>query len=126
MIRRILIACGALAALIATNQPTANAGDPYAMTQVWAHNFSMDRPWHGGYYNQVHGQPLALIVPPTAHMRQTLSWGVSQNLMYPVHHQFGRSANSPGAARRGSFRPTPNWPSHTDQFGVYYVRGPWR
>jgi hypothetical protein len=21
--------------------------------------------------------------------------------------------------------PTPYWPSHTDQFGVYPVRGPW-
>jgi len=126
MIRRIFIACGTLAVLIAANQPTAKGGDPYAMTQVWAHNFSMDRPWHGGYYNQVYGQPLALVVPPTVHMRQNLSWGVSQNLMYPVHHQFGRSANSPGVARQGSFRPTPGWPSHTDQFGVYYVRGPWR
>lgn len=125
MIRRIIIAAGMVAALAAANQTTATAGDPYAMTQVWAHNFSMDRPWHGGYYNQMYGQPLALVVPPTAHMRQTLSWGVSQNLMYPVHHQFGRSANSPGVAQRGMFRPTPPWPSHTDQFGVYYVRGPW-
>jgi hypothetical protein len=23
------------------------------------------------------------------------------------------------------FLGTPNWPSHTDQYGVYYVRGPW-
>lgn len=125
MIRRIIVTAGLLAALFAVAGSRAAAGDPYAMTQVWAHNFSMTRPWHGGYYNQMYGQPLALVVPPTAHMRQTFSWGVSQNLMYPLHHQFGRSANSPGVAPAGSFLPTPPWPSHTDQFGVYYVRGPW-
>ena len=125
MIHRIIMAAGMLAALVVTHQHNVTAGDPYAMAQVWAHNYSMDRPWHGGYYHQMYGQPLALVVPPTAHMRQTMSWGVSQNLMYPIHHQFGRSANSPGAAQQGMFRPTPPWPSHTDQFGVYYVRGPW-
>nr|WP_315852941.1 hypothetical protein [Novipirellula galeiformis] len=106
-------------------QNEAAATDPYAVTQVWNHNYAMDRPWHGPYYHQSYGQPTALVVPPTVSMRQSLSWGVSQNLMHPVHHQFGRSANSPGAARRGRFHATPNWPSHTDQFGVYYVRGPW-
>jgi len=115
-----------IAALTSANTRSVPAGDYYAMTQVWAHNFAMDRPWHGGYYHQMYGQPLALVVPPTAHMRQTFSWGVSQNLMHPIHHQFGRSANSPGVGPRGAFRPTPPWPSHTDQFGVYYVRGPWK
>ncbi|MEM6688757.1 MAG: hypothetical protein AAF664_04970 [Planctomycetota bacterium] len=130
MLRRKLIKLIGLAAVIVASQTAdsskAEAGDYYAMTQVWAHNFAMDRPWHGNYAYQNYGQPLALVVPPTAHMRQTLSWGVSQNLMYPVYHQYGRSANSPGAAAPGSFYPTPSWPSHTDQFGVYYVRGPWK
>ncbi|TWU35918.1 hypothetical protein [Novipirellula artificiosorum] len=127
MIRRILLTAGLLTTLAGcfSNHNEVAAGDPYAMTQVWQQNFAANRPWHGGYYYQNYGQPTALVVPPTAHMRQTLSWGVSQNLMYPIHHQFGRSANSPGAAQPGSFRATPNWPSHTDQFGVYYVRGPW-
>ena len=122
MIRRIVLAAGLLAAFSATH---ATAGDPHAATQVWNYNFAAQRPWHGAYYHIQYGQPLALVVPPTAHMRQTYSWGVSQNKMYPIHHQFGRSANSPGALPHGSFRPTPPWPSHTDQFGVYYVRGPW-
>lgn len=125
MIRRILLAVGVLTATVAITNTNASASDPYGMTQVWSHNFSMNRPWHGGWYNQMYGQPTAVVVPPTAHMRQTLSWGVSQNLMYPVHHQFGRSANAPGAAAPGSFYGTPPWPSHTDQFGYYYVRGPW-
>lgn len=108
------------------SQPTkVEAGDPYAVTQVWAHNFSMDRPWHGGYYQQNYGQPLAVVVPPTAHMQQSYGWGVGQNLMYPIHHQYGRSAPALGAGARGMFRPTPPWPSHTDQFGYYYIRSPW-
>ncbi len=126
MIARTLLVAGLfLASFAAVSDRQAHAGDPYAMTQVWSHNFAMDRPWHGGYYQQQYGQPLALVVPPTAHMRQTLSWGVSQNTMHPIHHQFGRSANFPGAGHQSNFRHTPAWPSHTDQFGVYYVRGPW-
>ena len=34
----------------------------------------------------------------------------------------------PGNGRRSAWivlRPTPPWPSHTDQFGYYYVRSPW-
>jgi hypothetical protein len=126
MTQRFLLAAGLLAAFFAASGNTVHGGDPLAMTEVWSYNFSMDRPWHGPYYAQQYGQPLAVVVPPTAHMRQTYSWGVSQNLMYPIHHQFGRSANQPGAAPMGSFRPTPPWPSHTDQFGYSYVRGPWK
>ena len=105
---------------------TSIAGDPYATMQLRQYHAQMNRPWHGGYYAQQYGHPTALVVPPTASMRQTLSWGVSQNLMYPIEHQFGRNASFPGASGYGQFRPTPIWPSHTDQFGYYYVRGPWR
>ena len=123
---RLMTAALAIVAAMSFTTEDAAAGDPLAMYQVWSYNAQMNRPWHGGYYHINYGQPLALVAPPTASMRQTLSWGVSQNLMYPVPHQFGRSANSPGAAGPGQFAPTPHWPSHTDQFGVYYVRGPWR
>lgn len=125
MLRKCILAAGLIAAASATSGREASATDPYAVTHLWNQNFAMDRPWHGPYYHIGYGQPLALVVPPTAHMRQTLSWGVSQNKMYPIHHQFGRSASSPGVLPPGSFLPTPAWPSHTDQFGVYYVRGPW-
>jgi len=123
--RNLLFAAGCAALLTAWTPSPAAATDPYAITQVWSHNFAMDRPWHAGYYNMSYGQPTAVVVPPTAHMQQTYSWGVGQNLMYPIHHQFGRSAPGQGAARPGTFRPTPHWPSHTDQFGYYYVRAPW-
>lgn len=123
--RKLLLLVACLATFQVTAPQDARASDPYAITQVWAHNFAMDRPWHGGYYNQNWGQPLAVVVPPTAHMQQSYSWGVGQNLMYPIHHQYGRSAPGMGAAARGTFRPTPPWPSHTDQFGYYYIRAPW-
>jgi hypothetical protein len=56
-------------------------------------------------------------------MQSNYSWGVSQNTMTPVYHQFsGKAANGGGG---GVFKATPYWPSHTDQFGVYPVRGPW-
>ncbi len=104
---------------------TADAGDFYAVTDAWNYNYAQGQPWHGSYYYGNSGQPLALVVPPTAHMRQTYAWGVSQNTNHPIYHQYRRSASFPGAASPGQFAPTPVWPSHTDQFGVYYVRGPW-
>jgi|GEM_PF-598581 hypothetical protein len=89
----------------------------------WARNQAMQRPWHGNYYWWRTGQPTALVVPPTVTMQSNYSWGVSQNTMTPVYHQF--SGNPPNGAGGGSFRATPVWPTHTDQIGVYPVRGPW-
>lgn len=125
MIKRLVQCVAAVAVLTAISSTQANAGDPYAYTDNWAYSAAQTYPWHGPYYHQQYGAPVAMVVPPTAHMRQTYSWGVSQNLMYPIHHQFGR--NYPGYGNTGSngFWATPHWPSHTDQFGVYYVRGPW-
>ncbi len=89
----------------------------------WARTQANQRPWHGGYYWMRTGQPTALVVPPTVTMQSNYSWGVSQNTMTPVYHQFG--GNPPNGAGGGMFRATPYWPTHTDQFGVYPVRGPW-
>jgi len=89
----------------------------------WARNQAMQKPWHGDYYYLRTGQPTALIVPPTVIMQTNYSWGVSQNTMTPIYHQFGQGPS--GGGRGGRFKATPYWPSHTDQFGVYPVRGPW-
>jgi hypothetical protein len=58
-------------------------------------------------------------------MQTRWGWGVSQNTMTPIYHQYRR--NYPGGLDFGGepMYPTPYWPSHTDQFGVFYVRGPW-
>ncbi|MHC4177450.1 MAG: hypothetical protein ACYSWU_08085 [Planctomycetota bacterium] len=81
--------------------------------------------WHGGYYNVAWGVPVALVVPPTAKTQYNFGWGVGGTYISHVYPQFGR--NWPGPVRYDprAFRPTPRWPSHTDQFGIYYVRGPW-
>jgi len=111
--------------LTLTTSFSASGGEPGIFTHNWARSAASTYPWHGGYYHQQYNAPLALVVPPTSHMRQTYSWGVSQNLMYPLHHQFGRNYPGSGFVGEARFQPTPPWPSHTDQFGVYYVRGPW-
>ena len=83
-------------------------------------------PWHGQYYYQQWGAPTALVVPPVSNMQTSLSWGVSQTSMVPIYHQFARPYPGEAEGLGNTFLPTPRWPSHTDQFGIYYVRGPWR
>jgi hypothetical protein len=96
---------------------------PGTYGDTWARQEAELRPWHGRFYYLPFGQPTALVVPPNGTMQQNYSWGVSQNTMTPLYHQFGRSA--PQSGQGGLFYATPVWPSHTDQFGVYSVRGPW-
>ena len=76
------------------------------------------------YYDPAWGQPLALVVPPTAEMQTQYGWGVGATRVTPIYHQFHRAYSGPDVGQ-GGFLPTPMWPSDTLQFGVYYVRGPW-
>ncbi|MBN2580528.1 MAG: hypothetical protein JXB10_16200 [Pirellulales bacterium] len=87
---------------------------------------SMTTPWHGGYYDPAWGMPVALVVPPTAENQTKWGWGVGNTRVVSIDHQFQRNYPGPGYYNRAFFRPTPPWPSDTDQFGVYYIRGPWR
>lgn len=100
----------------AFNHSLATKGD------VWAKQFANNSPWHREYYYLPYGAPTALVVPPNVMMQQNYSWGVSQNTMTPVYHQYG---STPGSGGGGGFLATPRWPSHTRQFGVYPVRAPW-
>ncbi len=104
----------------------ADAGGRRYIANRWGERFARTMPWHGDYYYAPWGAPTALVVPPTANMQTSLSWGVSQSSMMPIYHQFSRPYPGEGAGAGNTFQPTPRWPSHTDQFGVYYVRGPWR
>jgi hypothetical protein len=87
--------------------------------------------WHAPYAYTPYGWPTALVVPPTAHMQTSYGWGVTNSQMTPIWHQFGPSAGNPEGLMgppgvfAGPLYPTPYWPSHTDQFGVYYVRAPY-
>jgi hypothetical protein len=80
--------------------------------------------WNRNYANTDYGQPVALVVPPTANLQTNWGWGVASSRISRIDHQFQR--NYPGDGQFGGpFRTTPLWPSDTIQFGVYPVRGPW-
>ncbi|MCA9178850.1 MAG: hypothetical protein KDB14_30515 [Planctomycetales bacterium] len=117
-----------LAALAATflvgwaDQAQAGNRDPHP--NRYAERFAQYRTWHGNYQHWHYQQPLALVVPPTASTYSSLSWGVGQTEVNSLHHQYKRNYPAYGGDF-GQFRNTPYWPSHTDQFGVYYIRGPW-
>ncbi|MBC8354450.1 MAG: hypothetical protein H8E66_20840 [Planctomycetes bacterium] len=93
----------------------------------WAARHARGMSWHSQYAHTATGMPVALIVPPTAHMQTSWGWGVAQNTMTPIYPQFRRSYPGGGADYRSgqTLMPTPNVPSHTDQFGVNYIRGPY-
>lgn len=82
--------------------------------------------WHGNYAHSSYGQPVALVVPPTANLQTNWGWGVGSSRVSRIDHQFGR--NWPGYGPFGGgaqFRNQPRWPHDTTNFGVYYARGPW-
>lgn len=102
----------------------AQAVHPRARAAYMAGRYAEARPWHGDYYHTSWGRPVALVVPPNSKMISSYGWGVTATEINPIYHQFGRAY--PGDMESGMIlRPTPPWPSHTDQFGVYPVRGPW-
>jgi len=90
-----------------------------------ANRQSQQYPWHGDYYDAAWGMPVAVGTPPTAESQTHLGWGVGATRVTPIQHQFQRNYPGPGEYRRAWFRPTPAWPSNTDQLGDYYIRGPW-
>ncbi|MCE5267495.1 MAG: hypothetical protein LLG00_06375 [Planctomycetaceae bacterium] len=92
-----------------------------------AHRQSQTKPWHGEYYDSAWGVPVAVVVPPKAESQTHWGWGVGATRVTPIQHQFQAAypGGPEGRGGRNSFRPTPRWPSSTDQFGDYYIRGPW-
>ncbi len=121
MIKRIsIITSIALLASTALSM-TAEADAPYLRH---ARKSAKRYNWHANYVHSAYGQPVALVVPPTAQLQTNWSWGAPSARLSRIDHQFGRDFPvyvPPG----GRFRRTPNWPNDTAQFGVYHVRGPW-
>jgi hypothetical protein len=114
----------ALLLVAASLTPAALAGNGTLRGRV-AYWQSQTSPWHGGYYDVAWGMPVAVVVPPTAETQTHLGWGVGATRVTPIQHQFQRAYPGPGQYDRSCFRPTPVWPSSTDQSGDYYIRGPW-
>ena len=81
--------------------------------------------WHANYYKVGWGGPVALVVPPTAEAQFSYGWGVGNTRVSPICPQFHRNWPGPASYDPRILRPTPRWPSDTDQFGVYYVHSPW-
>lgn len=117
-------------ALTAVASP-ALAGYPYhghhaRRADVISRYYAAQRPWHGPYAYTPWGQPTALVVPPNSKMHTSYAWGVGQSEMVPIYHQFHRDYPGGNVIGNGAqINSTPYWPSHTDQIGVYPVRGPW-
>ena len=114
-----------LAATITLGLASTAHADKHRLIDRWALRFARTQNWHGAYGHDAYGQPVGLIVPPIVQMQVGMGWGVSQSSMTPIYHQYRRPF--PGYVE-GDVRQTyatPNWPSHTDQMGVYYIRGPW-
>jgi len=83
-------------------------------------------PWHGNYYDpQWAGVPHAMVVPPTVHRQIKYGWGASGTEVQRIRHQYsGVGGADIGVSGGGMFQPQPVQPTHTDQFGTYYIRGP--
>ncbi|QDU87297.1 hypothetical protein Pla175_06560 [Pirellulimonas nuda] len=107
-------------ALAAWAAPPAQAEAPYMWPLRRAENYN----WNAPYAHVQYGQPVALVVPPVVQTQTNWGWGVGSSRISRIDHQFGR--DYPGIGPHGGpFRNTPAWPQDTNQFGVYYVRGPW-
>lgn len=119
----ILTAAFALLAVWGWSE-TAEAGHRTIKGRV-SYRQAQTAPWHGGYYDAAWGMPVAVVVPPTAEAQTHWGWGVGATRVTPIQHQFNRNYPGPSTYRRSWFRPTPRWPSSTDQLGDYYIRGPW-
>ena len=104
--------------------PEAKAGCGIFNKNRTAYSQAQTYPWHGAYYDVAWGVPVAVVVPPTAESQAHLGTGVGDTRVTPINHQFRRGYYNPHEGG-GPFHPTPPWPSNTDQFGDYYIRGPW-
>lgn len=122
--KRILVLSAVVALVIAfgwTDDAMAGFGGWRSRTAAAQ---SQGTPWHGQYYDTAWGVPVAVVVPPTAENQVHYGWGVGATRVTPIKHQYGRGY--PGdESGRVRFRPTPAWPSSTDQLGDYYIRAPW-
>jgi len=119
----IIVAAVALVAIAAVND--ARASNRHRCTNGCYQSHAQYVPWHAPYYHTMYGKPVALVVPPTVFMQSHYGWGVNGTRMTPIYHQFARPYGGNVDTRGTPLRPTPRWPSDTDQFGVYYIRGPW-
>jgi hypothetical protein len=126
MNKRALTIAIAAAVVVAGWGWTTDATAGQRTLKGWmSHRQSQYYPWHGDYYDVAWGTPVAVVVPPTAESQAHLGWGVGATRVTPIQHQYQRTYPGASSYNRSAFQGTPAWPSNTDQFGDYYIRGPW-
>lgn len=113
-----------LAIVLASFVSGSNQAEAVEAGYMWPLRRAEMYNWHGAYAHSAYGQPVALVVPPTANLQTNWGWGVGSSRISRIDHQFGRNYPGPGPFG-GNFRTLPRWPHDTTNFGVYYVRGPW-
>ena len=127
--KRILVLAALAASICVVSSGNTFAGPPgycsYSPADNWMYYYAHQYPWHGQYQHTAYGKPVSLVVPPIANLQTNYRWGVPSSRVTPIHHQFGRSYPGEENGAYGAFRPTPYWPSSTNQFGVYSVRAPY-
>jgi len=119
-LRLAAIAAAVTAAPFAVQQASA-VGNGHMLPLQRAQQYN----WHGNYAHSAYGQPMAMVVPPTANLQTNWGWGVGSSRISRIDHQFGRDYPGTGGVGAGQFNRLPRWPHDTTNFGVYYVRGPW-
>ena len=81
-----LVLIGLAARSEAANGWRLKPGRPVAThADVTAARHAQTLSWHGPYAHTGFGTPVALVVPPTAHMETNWGWGVSQGSMTPIY-----------------------------------------
>jgi hypothetical protein len=125
MKRSPILALGVLALFTVGLADLATAREPNCKGAWSCWSGKCQRPWNEPYYNPAWGMPVAVVVPPTAELQTHWGWGVGNTRVTPICPRFKRDYPGPLAYDRALFQPMPPWPSDTDQFGYYYVRGPW-
>jgi hypothetical protein len=125
---RIVMTVGCLAAALAAArsalafEPGVNLGGEFR-DKVAAKRAAAGS-WHQFYYDPAWGMPTALVVPPTVCHQFNYSWGAGGTRISRVPYQFSQQPLPPTVYNVRLYVPTPPWPTRTEQFGDYYVRGP--
>ena len=71
------------------------------------------------------GADHTVVVPPNVNMMRSQGWGVCGSQMMPLYSQYGTAYPGAVAGSPVRFLTRPAAPSNTQQFGYYYIRGPW-
>src|SRR5947209_132220 len=81
----LLLSIASLAFFVCGPINTSKADVPFP---YYMYRHSLYMPWHGPYADAEYGEPLALVVPPTAPFKVEYHWGVGGKRVVPIYHQF--------------------------------------